>query len=241
MSKLNVNDVLDKIIKTLGLSEMGIEHLYPQIIDNIRRHTLPEFSQFFPYHYMFSLHLDQQYGKQLVNDAKEFLITDPFLDYYNPKILGIADLDETSVFSSYNALSPPIVDPEELILNAAVTNIRSLSNVSYKGHDFVPPKHVRLHGYDGRDQVRMTLKLPHPGFSTIKESTSIVFHQWCMYDTKIFLYGVFKLYDGLETMDGSIDLKMADWEGAESEKNDWIDDIRNRAFPNQAGYRQRYE
>ena len=58
---------------------------------------------------------------------------------------------------------------------------------------------------------------------------------------KILLWNELKLYNKLESADGSIDLQIDDWANAESERSDLLNDWRNKAFPNFAGKPYNYE
>ena len=105
-------------------------------------------------------------------------------------------------------------------------------NISTKSYKFLPPNRIALKGYGSHDTVYIDCKLTYPNWGTVPEAYSIAVEQLAKLDTKIFLWNELKLYQNLESADGQIDLKIEEWSGAESERQELLDSWRNKAFPN---------
>lgn len=130
---------------------------------------------------------------------------------------------------------------DAMILEGAASNLRSLMNISTKSFEFLPPNRLKLKGFGSHDIVYLDCKVTYPSWGHVPESISIVSEQLAKLDVKIYLWGELKLYDKLESADGAIDLKIDDWANAESERQELLDNWRNKAFSNYTKYPYTYE
>jgi hypothetical protein len=129
-----------------------------------------------------------------------------------------------------------------MILEGAASSIRSQLNISTRNYKFLPPNRLKLKGYSGFEDLRIMVKIPYPNFGSVPESLSLAMERLGKLDVKTVLYPELKMYDKLETADGTIDLKIDGWENAETEREQLLDEWRNKAFPNSAEYKPlRYE
>lgn len=51
------------------------------------------------------------------------------------------------------------------------------------------------------------------------------------YDIKIYLWNQLKYMQDIVTPSGNLNLQISDWEGAEREREDYLKEFRQRAFP----------
>lgn len=239
---MDINRLITKIDRHLGLSSLSLEKYFPTIRDILMDDTLRTISQFFPYEHVIKMQVTPNDGRRVSNgDEYEYYITDAFLNANpNVDIISVASVTGAGQFETWNA---PLAsfNIDAMILEGMASNIRSLANISYKAFKFLPPNRIRLKGYGSSGTVYITCKCTYPSYAAVPESVSFAVEQLAKLDVKIFIWNELKLYDKLESADGMIDLKIDSWEGAEQERQSLIDEWRNRAFPNFAGKPYTYE
>lgn len=229
---MDINRLMRKINRHLGLSTLQLEKYYPAIQEVLVDDTLRTLSQFFPYDYNIKLDLSTANGVNLGSGEYIYYISDKYLDA-NPDvdIISVRQVVGAGTFEQWNAPLQTF-NVDAMILEAQASNIRSLANISTKSFKFLPPNRIQLKGFGSHDTVYMILKLTYPSWGAVPESISIAAEQLAKLDVKIFLWNELKLYDKLESADGAIDLKIDDWANAENERQELLDNWRNKAFPN---------
>ena len=93
--------------------------------------------------------------------------------------------------------------------------------------DYLGNNQIRLYGYP---RVPLTFKVAcqhDPNGESIEDSCYDSFMQLAMLDVKQFLYNTLKLYDGIPTAFGNINLKIDDYQSAESDRNTLLDSWRD--------------
>jgi len=94
--------------------------------------------------------------------------------------------------------------------------------------DYLGNNKIRLYGYP---RVPLTFKVAcqhDPNGESIEESCYDSFMQLAMLDVKQFLYNTLKLYDGIPTAFGNINLKIDDYQSAEADRKALLDDWNDR-------------
>lgn len=239
---MDINRLMRKIDRHLGLSALQLEDFYPKIKEVLTDDTLRTISQFFPYEYRLKLDLSEAEGA-INMGAGEYIyyLTDPYLEAEpNINIISVMNVTGAGTFEQWNAPLQTF-NVDAMILEAQASNIRSLMNISTKSFKFMPPNRIRLKGFGSHDIVYITCKVTYPSWAAVPESISTAVEQLAKLDVKILLWNELKLYNKLESADGSIDLQIDDWANAESERSDLLNDWRNKAFPNFAGKPYNYE
>lgn len=228
---MNINTFFAKIVRHLGLDSLSCEEYYPQIMEVLRTDTLNTFSQFFPYHYHKDIDLSTMKFEYYTPADKMYYFNDEFLEKNNLPILGIEDCQGASYFQEWNA---PVqaFNVDAMILEGAASSIRSALNISTRHFKFFPPNRFTVKGYSGFEKLHLLIKIPYPNFGTVPDSVALNLERLAKLDIKIWLYSELKMYEQLETGDGSIDLKLTGWDNAEQERDALIDEWRNKAFPN---------
>jgi len=239
---MDINRLMRKIDRHLGLSILQLEKWYPGIQEVLTDDTLRTLSQFFPYEYRVKLNLSE--AKDSINmSGGEYIyyITDPYLETnQNVNIISVRRVIGAGTFEQWNAPLQTF-NIDAMILEAMASNIRSLTNISTKSFEFLPPNRIKLKGFGSHDIVYLDCKVTYPSWGHVPESVSIAAEQLAKLDVKTYLWGELKLYDKLESADGSIDMKIDDWANAESERQELLDNWRNKAFSNYTKYPYTYE
>jgi hypothetical protein len=238
--RMDINKFMRKCIRHLGLPALSLEKYYPAILEVLQEDTLSVFSQFFPYTYILSKDLSKEKGVKAPDYGEIYYIRDKFLEDNNLDIISVEQVEGASFFSDWNAPLQTF-NVDAMILEAAASNIRSQLNISTKSFEFMPPNRLKLRGYKGYEDIRIKVKIPYPNFGTVPIAIEEPLLELAKLDIKLLLYPELKMYDKLDTADGSIDLKLDGWENAEVERKDLIAEWRNKAFPNSTSKYYVYE
>lgn len=232
---MQINVTMNRLIRRLGLAVLDLEKYYPLIKETLMSDTLPIFGQFFPYTYIMKVDLHNTHYEIGVDNAYIYYLKDKFLEENDLEIISVMAVEGSSFFQELNA-PPATYNVDGMILEGFAAGIRSQLNISTKYSEFLPPNRLKLRGYRGYGEVKIQVKIPYPNFGFIPESLSIAFEELAELDIKSYLYQELKLYEGLESAEGSINLKLDGWESAASERRDLLDSWRNKAFPNTASH-----
>lgn len=228
---MDINKLMKKMSRHLGLAALSLEKYYPTIQEVLMDETLETFSQFFPYEYTFSKNLSSSQYECAEDGSRIYYLKDPWLESNNLEIISIMAIEGASTFQQWNAPLQTF-NVDAMILEGAASTLRSLLNISTKSFKFLPPNRVKLRGYGGYEDVKIVAKVPYPNIGYVPQSLSIAFEQLAKLDIKCALYPELKMYDKLQSADGEIDLKIDDWANAEKEREELLDNWRNKAFPN---------
>lgn len=239
---MDINRLMRKLDRHLGLSTLQLEKFYPRIQEVLNDDTLRTLSQFFPYNYMLKLDLSQvKDGENLGNGEYIYYLTDKYIESNdNIDIISVRRVTGAGTFEQWNAPLQTF-NIDAMILEAQASNIRSLANISTKAFEFLPPNRIKLKGFGSHDTIYVECKITYPSWGAVPESISIAAEQLAKLDVKTYLWNELKLYDKLESADGAIDLKIDDWANAENERQELLDNWRNKAFPNMVKYPYTYE
>lgn len=239
---MDINRLMRKINRHLGLSALQLEQFYPLIQETLMDDTLRTLAQFFPYEYRIKMNLSETSdGVNLGNGEYIYYLTDKYIESNeNIDIISVRSVTGAGTFEQWNAPLQTF-NIDAMILEAAASNIRSLANISTKSFKFLPPNRIQLKGFGSHDTIYVVCKVTYPSWGAVPESISIAAEQLAKLDVKIALWNELKLYDKLESADGAIDMKIDEWAGAEKEREDLLDNWRNRAFPNFTKYPYNYE
>lgn len=105
---MDINRLMRKIDRHLGLSSLQLEKFYPRIQEVLMDDTLRTLAQFFPYEYRVKLNLSE--AKDAVNmSGGEYIyyITDPYLESNsNVDIISIRRVTGAGTFEQWNAPLP---------------------------------------------------------------------------------------------------------------------------------------
>ena len=228
---MDINRLMRKIIRHLGLASLSLEKYYPMIKETLDEDTLPVLSQFFPYDYTIKKDLSKCKYEQAADYGYIYYIKDDWMEKNNLDVISVMAVQGASMFQEWNAPLQTF-NIDAMILEGVASSIRSQLNISTRSFRFMPPNRLKLRGFAGTEDVRITCKITYPNWGYVPEGISIAAEQLAKLDVKAVLYPELKMYDKLESADGAIDLKIDDWANAEEQRQELLDSWRNKAYPN---------
>lgn len=93
--------------------------------------------------------------------------------------------------------------------------------------EYLGENKIKLYGYP-KTELSFKVACEHePNGESIKDSCYDSFMELAILDVKHFLYNTLKLYDGIPTAFGNINLKIDDYQSAESDRNALLDKWRD--------------
>lgn len=228
---MDINILMNRIVRHLGLAALSLEKYYPLIQETLNNDTLPVLSQFFPYDYTLTKDLSKEKAEMSADYGYIYYIKDNWMEQNNVSIISVMAVQGASMFQNWNAPLQTF-NIDAMILEGVASSLRSQLNISTKSFKFLPPNRVKLRGYGGTETVKITCKVSYPNWGYVPDGISIAAEQLAKLDVKATLYPELKLYDKIDTAQGTIDLKIDDWANAEEQRQALLDEWRNKAFPN---------
>lgn len=235
---MNLSKVVTHIKMQLGLAEYGLpfkdsvtgetiptETVIHEVLKNV---TIPLYSQFLPWEreglaHVSSLNvIDEKYG---IYELPRFLTLTPVM--WLIKVgLPLHNLRGTygDVAPAYgiNRSVQGTVTAQAYLMIA--NEMRAEPTAKYLGHN-----QVQLLGFP-KSVLQFILACEHePNGESLKESCYDSFLELATLDMKVFLYNTLKMYDGIPTAFGQINIKTDDLAGAEEARNTLLNDWRDRS------------
>ena len=180
----------------------------------IYEHSIPTFSNYFPYEIQDIITPDLQKDGYF------------YIDQHLPtgtRIIGVKDIDwlayrSDSRFDRYgiNLDAQTWMTRQYAIDDIAMTQVGTdLISLFDLGIyiEFVPPNKIRLTSVSGNPVSRfrpfpIRIYIEHPGLHTISPSMMESFIKICLVDVATLVYGTLKFYDGMDTVYATLDLKL---------------------------------
>ena len=252
---MDVNNFYKEVFEeTLGLDVLGLESTYQQLVKLVETKTLITFSNYIPALYKFRLDISEP--KNVVRDdlgtyGVEFYLEDPVLEKFHLPILGIEKVEYTGDGAvdpydpnSTNYYSSVITSRNNLTLDAVLmgseyTYNRTLTDFAMpwkKYHEYRGGNILYLKNYAYESGVEVTVKTQYPNLTSIPEEYREIFIKLAVYDIRIYLWNWLRYMENIVTPAGNLDLKF-DWSGAESEREDYLKDLRSKSFYDRVGPR----
>lgn len=234
--------LLKRIKMALGIYSVKLpvtdDELFQDVIIDT---TLPVFSTFIPYEY------------QLLVDLNEIRITDRYaVDdsslisncYQIPNIfpkqrcLGINNIRP---YIEYNGMmmtsSYETIDSYQVLATGQTLANLASAMIPPQTFKFIPPNKFEIYNqvlYNNK--VYLDLTFTHsPELFTIPETARESFYELALLDAKAYLWNHLKYYSSIQTAYGQMDLKVDNWENAESERKDllerWTDNYHLDSVP----------
>lgn len=192
------------------------------IMDVLTTVTIPMFSQFVPWLREGSINVTQL---KAVNEKEGIYMLPAFLTM--TPVMYVADvyLPYNNSRGTYGDISPAyginrsvqgVITSQAYMMLAG--QMRSEPTFDYLGNN-----QIRLYGWP-KTVLTFRLACEHaPNGETIKDSCYDAFMELATLDMKIFLYNTLKLYDGIPSAFGTINLKIDEYQGAEGDRNTLLD------------------
>lgn len=242
-------------IYTLGLDVLGLESKFPDLTRLIEEKTITTFSNYVSAYYKIYLDLEDEsriIRKDNMTLGTEYDIHDPVLQKFRLPILGIEQIDYnnngavdpydpnssqyySSVIASRNNLSL-----ETVLIGSEYTYNRTLTDFSmpwkryyeYRGNNLL---YLRNYAFGGT--IEITCRVPWPNLVSVPEEFRLELMALAKFDVKCKLYSSLKYLENVVTPAGNLDLKVSDWDSAERDREDYLRELRTKAFPDRVAIR----
>ena len=189
--------------------------------------TIPEYSQFEPWVRIADCNLNQM---KLVDRRNNIYLLPEFLTLTN--VMYVRDVrlpssitrgtyaDITPVFGLNGSAQGVITGNAHMMLAG---QMRSEPSFEYLGEN-----KIKLYGWP-RTVLTFEVACEHDANGeSIPEGCYDSFMELATLDVKIFLYNTLKLYDGIPTAFGEINLKIEEYQGADAERTSLLNEWRDR-------------
>lgn len=234
---MNLSELLTNIKMDLGIYGIAlpIEDLDTTLYDVIKLKSLKTFSIFKPHKMTIELDIaDLDYIKHdyyhsifrlpdVFGDRRLISIGNVYYGDYNrsvgyattPELVGTTDLYNTAMMSmAVGHLNSAIVAPFTFKFeNPNIIHLYNFSTIATKLKVDLMMEH-----YDN------LMSIPNSAFQT--------FYELVILDIKAFLYNMVKHYNEIQTVHGSVSLKIDDWQDAQSRREELVNQWKARAHLN---------
>ena len=239
--------------QTLGLDVLGLESQFREFVKLIDSKTLLAFGNCIPIKYLHYLDLTDTskiVKKEQHTLGVEYYLDDPVLDKFNLPILGVEKIEYNNVgdvdpydpdsTAYYNSVitSRQNLTLESVLFGALYTESRTLTDFAMpfkRYHELRGPRILYLKNYAIQGTVEVTLKTRWPNIVSIPEEYHNDFIRLAKLDCEIYAWQNLKYLESVVTPAGNLDLKISSWESAEQEREDFLKELRTRAFPDRVG------
>ena len=232
----NMTKLLNKIERRLGTRPLNLpDHLKKdKWVTVIEEETLVTYSRFYPYEMKY--HIDQSTP---MKDGY-YLLDEDMID--GVKILGIRDISwedltgnsligqQNAGYGIYDFLSCQY-GLADIALLQAHADIMSLYNNSYYP-DFEPPNRLKISSATGdvgsafRNFNVIILVQHNSSLTTISPTQMETFEDLAICDVASFLYEELKMFDNLESVYASIDMKLSELQDRANRRDEVINYIK---------------
>lgn len=203
------------------------------ISDVLTTITIPEYSEFVPWIREYDADLSKM---KLVDKNKSIYLLHPYLTITPIKYVLDVSLPMYNSRGTYGDVAPAYG------INRSVQGvITSQSYMMLAGQmrseptfDYLGENKIKLYGYP---KTVLTFKVAaehDPSGETIESTCYDSFMELAILDLKMFLYNNLKLYDGIPSAFGQINLKIEDYQSAEADRNALLNDWRDKFHLDQA-------
>lgn len=237
----------------LGLEALGLANHFREIVRLIDTKTLTTWSNYVPARLL--TYIDMRTNRNLVKKdfreaAAEYYIDEPILDQFNLQILGLGRLEpvgtgsvdpydpESSAYYSSIIASRQTMTLENVLMSAEATRSRALINTAYPWQmekELVGPRTVRFKNVTDTTGYTLELFIPWPNVVSISSEYKESFKTLCKLDIKMMLWQELKFMESVTTPTGNIDLRIADWESAERDRDEFLRNLKNQSLGDRVG------
>ena len=188
--------------------------------------TIPIYSEFMPWIREGTININQL---KVIDKKAGIYLLPAFLTLTPIKYVSSVSLPYSNNRGTYGDISPAyginrsvqgVITGQAYMMVAG--EMRSEPTFEYMGNN-----KIKLYGYP-RVPVSFRVACEHdPNGESIEDSCYDSFMELAMLDVKQFLYNTLKLYDGIPTAFGNINLKIDDYQSAEADRNTLLEKWRD--------------
>lgn len=223
MSELVTRIKLNLGLVSIATPFLNIDETIKTIIEMI---TIPDFSVYCPRKYNFELDLTNSEAIDKEGERTTYILP----DFKTMKLIYVIDVrySEANMTSVgwYDGGGLPIVDGnmyQQAVLTNASSNLlkEMIPKVTFR---YEAPNLLHMYNLISSTKLVAELGFEHDkSLATISPSQRKSFTDLAMLDVKANLYPTLKNYSSIQSAYGQIDLKLENWENAESERKDLLD------------------
>ena len=239
----------------LGFDVIGLESQIPKCVKIVEEKTIQTFSTIIAPSY--KIYLDLEDEKNIIRKdwntlGVEYRLDDPVLQKFKLPIMSVDQIDynnnggtvdpydpNSSQYYSSVIASRQNLSIENVLMGAEYTYNRTLTDFSmpwkryyeYRGNNIL---YLRNYAFGGR--VEITVRTRWPNLQSIPEEFRNDLMQLAKYDVEVNCWTGLRYLESIVTPAGNLDLKF-DWSNAEQEREDYIKELRTRAFPDRINTR----
>jgi hypothetical protein len=223
---MNLSDVMTRIKYKLGIMNIAspVRNLDGMIATIIKDITVPDFSIYNPDRYTTKLNLNDLEQIEKTNSYETYLLP----DFQSKKLLYVFNVyydDSTlSGFGHYGGALPFIGSNmiNQILVSNAAASMYSVMMPKLT-FEYTHPRKLKIFNQYSESNIVVDMGFQHDiSLASIPETCRTSFMELALLDVKENLYPIFKSYANLSTAYGNIDLKIDNWENAESERRDLI-------------------
>ena len=234
---MNMSKAVSHIKMQLGLYGVTLPFMdditkQPTPTENVIRDvlttiTIPIYSEFVPWIREGTISVDKL---KVVDRRNAIYMLPAFLTLTPVKYVSSVSLPYENARGTYGDISPAygISRSVQGVLTSQAYMMVAGQMRSEPTFEYLGENKIRLYGYP-RVPLSFRVACEHdPNGESIESSCYDSFMELAMLDVKQFLYNTLKLYDGIPTAFGNINLKIEDYQGAEAERNALLENWRDR-------------
>lgn len=197
------------------------------IMDVLTTITIPEYSEFVPWIIEYDEHIDKL---QVIDKKKGIYLLPPFVTMTPVKYVLAVKLPTYRV-EHYNGMYPNMYggnrSAQAVINNQAQLMLHGEMRAE-PSFEYLGENKIQLYGYP-RTILTFKVAAEHlENGETISSTCYDSFMELATLDVKMFLYNTLKLYDGIQTAFGQINLKLDEYQSADNERTTLLNEWRDR-------------
>lgn len=229
---MNMSNVISHIKMQLGLYNITLPFKdditgQPTPTENVIRDvlktvTIPVYSQYVPWIREGTINVN---NLKVVDRRNGIYMLPAFLTITPVMYVSSVDLPVVNNRGSYGDIAPAygINRSVQGVLTSQAYMMVAGQMRAEPTFEYLGENKIRLYGYPKCDLSFRVACQHEPNGESIKDSCYDSFMELAILDVKQFLYNTLKLYDGIPTAFGNINLKIDDYQSAETDRNVLLD------------------
>lgn len=182
--------------------------------------TIPTYSQFKPW---MRTHIERKNNLKCIDRVNHIFLLPAFLTMTPVMYVSDVSLAANPNYGFYNELTYGISQSVQGVLTGNASLMVSSQLRAEPSFEYLGENKVALYGWPNV-QLRFTVACEHePNGETIPDSCYDSFMELATLDVKTFLYNTLKMYDGIPTAFGQIQLKIESFEAADGERKELLE------------------
>lgn len=237
---LNLSQIVTAVEMNIGIYAIALpfEEPTPKIIaDVIQTQTLPVFSNYHPYYETITFSLNELKEVDRGSNWKEYLLPDVF---HNREIMFVRRVeykDDTVTGLSYYGGFPITggLIQQSMIANASARlSAKLIPRITF---EWKPPRRLRIYNAINSAFINVDFAFAQDkSLQSIENTCYQSFLELATLDTKCFLYNTLKHYPEINSVYGNINLKIEDWQSADSDRKQLLENWDNTYHMDQQLY-----